>query len=459
MAYQAWKVEIAFASQPDALVQVRVDVTADIDGQIEIIAGETANSQDPGNRCSFNLRNIDQRYTPGNPLSATALKAGRKVFVTETIADQVIEIFTGYLQFPTLEQWVESNATEPREQTITVTAVDQIARLDRGRPFAAALTEYVIYNGASDLKGFWPMTEEAEPFGGVGPVATALDIRRSSSGTTGLRGEVQCQTGLAPDGLESSGARMVSHPEGPGHAFIETYLPSTFAPAVGANDAIVVIFWWAFPPSMASNDAAYRKIAAFNGPTAGLALEMSSSSRQWVLTASGLTGSINGGYVGDQQCLPVGMYLNESTKTMELWTGSVRLGSTGNLTGAPVGAGTFLWGGMGYQCDYDISAIQIYVGQNYGYAQYLAQIQQAWVPLDQQLTGSRINTLLDYAGYPRGDAFRAIDPGVAIMGPATLANLSPKDAIDIPVATEQGRFYVSGRGQTVFADRTRMYDI
>lgn len=456
-ANENWTLKIAFASQPDALVQTYVDVTADVDGEIEIVAGETANGSDPNNTLSFRLRNIDQRYTPGNVLSATALKSGRKVQFTETILDQVVESFTGYIQFPTIEQWTESNATEPREQNITVTAVDQLARLDRGEPFINAHAEYVIYNGGSDLKGFWPMTEEAEPFAGAGPLATPLEARRVSTGTTGLRGEVQCQTGLAPTGLESQGARMVSHPEGPGHAFIQTFLPSTFAPAVGASDAFVVVFWWAFAPTMSTNDATFHQILSVNGPTAILSLERNTTTGQWTLTSSGLTGSITGGVVGFSQCLPIGIYVKESTGVMELWTGSVR--QTTTLTGAPAGAGTFSWNGMGYQLDYDISAIQVYVGTNFGYTQYLAQIQEGWAPLDRQLTGTRIHTLLDYAGYPRGDQFRDIDPGIAVMSPATLAGLSPKDAIDIPVETEQGRFYTAGNGRVTFADRLRLYNI
>lgn len=462
MAYQNWKVEIAFASQPDAVVQTYTDVTAYVDGIIEVTAGETANASDPGNTASFELQNADQRFTPGNTLSPyyPNIKSARKVRITETIADQLVEVFTGYIQFPSIEQWVESNSTEPRTQTITVTAVDQLARLARSRTFVSALAEHIVYVGGSDLKGYWPMTEEMEPFGGIGPIADELDARRESTGTTvGARGIVQTQTGLAPDGGESSAARMISQPAGAaaGHGFIRVWPPSTFAPAVGASDAIAVVFWWAFAPSMATNTMGFHQIAQFNGPTASLSLERNVTTGQWTLSSSGLTGSISAGFVGNEALLPIGIYLKESTGAMELWTGSVR--QTTTLTGAAAGAGSLLMGGFGYQLDYDLSHVQIYVGNSFGYTQYLEQVNQAAAPLDQQPTGARINTILDYAGYPRGDPFRRIDPGTSIMQPATLAGLNPKDAIDIAVETEQGRFYAAGGGQTVFADRKRLYDI
>jgi hypothetical protein len=456
-ANQTWKIEIAFTSQPNALNPVYADVTPDVDGMFEIVAGETANSSDPGNTLTFQLQNKDQRYTPGNLLSATALKSGRKVRVTNTIADQLIELFTGYIQFPTIDQWVESNATEPRTQTITVTAVDQEARLSRGRAFVSALAEHIVYTGSTDLKGYWTLTEEQQPFAGTGPTAAALDLVMYRTGTTGLSVAPQPNTGLAPPGGENSGARMPSDPTGPGHVFIRTHLPAGFAPAVGASDAIVVVFWFAFAPTMAANDAAFQQILTFNAPTAAVTLERNVTTRQWTLTSTGLVGSISGGMVGNEALLPIGVYLKESTGVLELWTGGQR--QTTTLTGAPVGAGTFLWGDLGYQIDYDLSHLQIYVGNNFGYTQFLEQIQQGYSPLEGQPTGSRIHTLLDYAGYPRGDAFRDIDPGVSVMSAATLAGLNPKDAIDVAVETEQGRFYISGRGQTVFADRKRLYNI
>lgn len=461
-AYTSWKVEIAFASQPDSTTPTWTDVTGWVESikePIEVIAGETAEDTDPGNNLTLKLNNSDQRFTPGNTLSPyyPNIKSARKIRVTETIADQLVEIFTGYIQFPDIAAWTESNSTEPRDQTITVTAVDQLARLDRGRTFVSALAEHIVWAGGSTLKGYWPMTEPELPFGGYGPTASPLVITLGRTGTTGNVVSVQPQAGLAPDGAEAGGARMPSDPTGAGHAFIYTDTPESFAPAVAASDAIAVVFWFAFPPSMASNDAGYRQICAFNGPTAALSLEMNGGTRNWTLLATGLTGSINVGSVGDQQLLPVGIYLKESTGIMELWIGSTR--TTTTLTGAPAGAGTLFFGSMGFQLDYDLSNLQVYVGTDWGYTQYLEQIAQAHAPLDRQLTGARINRILDYAGYPAGSAFRDIDPGTAVMSPATLAGKTPKAIIDEAVETEQGRFYAHGSGRVTFADRLRLLNI
>jgi hypothetical protein len=465
MAYENWKVEIAFASQPNSTSPIWTDVTRWVDSfksPFTIEAGETPQDSDPGNLLTLRLNNSDQRFTPGNVLSPyyPNIKSARKIRVTETILEQTVELFVGYIQFPEIEAWTESSTSEPRDQTITITAVDDLARLAGMRTFDAALTEHIIYNGGTDLKGFWPMTEAAEPFYGVGPTTDPLDAVRGITGIWAQAGEVQCQTGLAPTGAESSAARMITHPSHKGDlasGYIQIQLPPTFLPAVTATDKISVVFWWAFAPTMSNNESDAHTIAAFFGPSVTLILSRNIATGIWTLSCSGaMTATITGGKVGNEALLPVGIFLDEANARMELWTGSVR--QTATLTGAPPGAGIFEWDGMGYGLDYDVSYLQIYVGPNFSYTQYLEQIAQGWAPLDRQSTGQRINTVLNYARYPSGSAFRDIDNGATIMSPATLAGRTPKQVIDEATATEQGRFWANG-SRVTFADRLRLLNI
>ncbi len=138
---------------------------------------------------------------------------------------------------------------------------------------------------------------------------------------------------------------------------------------------------------------------------------------------------------------------------MELWTGSVR--RTATLTGSG-GAGTFSTLQMGYQLDYDLSHLQVYVGTSWGYSQYLAQIAEAHAPLDRQTTGQRVETILNYARFP--PSRRAVDTGIAVMSQATLAGKSPGTALDEPLATERGRLFAQA-GVINFHDRTRVYNV
>jgi hypothetical protein len=459
-AYENFTFEIDFVTEPDDPVSVWTDLTSRVESittPLEIVAGENPEDADPANTLTVRLNNRDQALTMGNLLSANALDSVLKCRLTETIGDQELEPFFGYIQFPQIDSWTESSGIKPRDQIITVTAVDQLARLARATPFVSALAEQIVWAGGDDLVGYWPMTEPAEPFAGLGPITTPLNLNRapSNAGTADL-GAPQFQTGLAPVGGESLGARLQST----NRAFLQltTFDSLLGAFPVGANDAAVVVFWFAFTAAMATNVEAQQQIVNVLTPSCSVVLTRNISTG--VLTLDGSAGTmtctIPAGPLGNEALMPIGVYIKESTSTVELWIGSQRI--PGTLAGSPVGAGFLDLPFLGNQIDFDVSHIQFYVGQNWGYTQYLEQIHQGYSPLDRQTPGQRINTLLNYAGYPAGSPWRDIDDGASILGPATLAGASPKAAIDVAVETEQGRLWANGHTLT-FADRLRLLNV
>ncbi len=464
MTVNLWGAEITFrvsSAAPDA-----EPVWVDLSDRVIVPNGQTletwlgkANELPTGEPGKFRLTllNNDDALTVGNLTSPYYpwWKQSRRAQVLETVQGKEFVLADVYLEIPQITIAMQPTDGDVKMITVNVSGVDVMSRLRGGRKFQSALAEHVVFQGGSDLKGYWPMTQAAEPFVGYGPTTAALLMTREASGTRAPDAYVQPQAGTAPAGGEASGARMESRPDGPGHAFVRTYLPADFAPAVGASDGITVVFWWNFPASMADNDGTFHQVLIASTPNAVITLERDTLvNGVWTLTAAGsMTGSITGGTVGIEALLPIGVHVRESTNTMELWTGSVRRTTT--LTGSG-GAGTFNSFAMGYQLDYDLSHLQVYVGTTWGYTQYLEHIVQAHAPLDRQLTGARVNTILDYARFPASR--RNIDPGTAVMSQVTLAGKTPGAALEEANITERGRLFAQA-GNIQFHDRVRVYNV
>lgn len=415
---------------------------------------------DPG-KAKWLLRNDDDLFTPGNPESDYYpwWKQSRRARVIETLADKQIVLADVYLEIPQNTALVQPTEEDtPKFMTVTVTGIDILGRLRNSRRLQASLTEYVVYQGGTDLVGLWPMTQAAEPFYGHGPHAGALTMTRTSSGTISPMAGVQPNTGLAPTGAEALGARMVTVSNTVGRAFVQTQLPDGFTPSVADGDAVVVVMWFALTADMASNTSAFHEICSFDLNGSGLlsvALERNVTTGYWTLAATNaMTGSIAGGNVGFDALLPFGIYVRPSTNELELWTGSVR--QTATLSGsAPTGM-ELIACDVGFQVDYDLSNLQLYVGTGYGYADFLAQIEQAHAPLDRQLTGERIATALNYAGFP--EARRQLNSGVAVMSAATLAGKTAVGLIDEANSTERGRVFAAA-GDIHFHDRRTVLNV
>jgi len=468
MSVNLWGADITVrvsSAAPDAEPPVWNDISGYVivpDGtKLETWLGRATelSTSEPG-KFRFTLLNTDDRFTTGNPTSPYYpwWKQSRRVQIVETLGDKDYVLADGYLEIPqTVVQTQPVDPAAPKFITVTVTGVDPIARLRGGRKFKSALTEHIVYTGGTDLKGYWTLTEAAQPYNGVGPTSLPLTVRMARNGTTGLTTKSQPNTGLAPTGGEALGARMPLLGSGTsGKVYLQVVLPDDLAVPIGANDALVIVFWFAFTAQQATNDALSQDILLVSTPSiSNLRLQRNVTTGACNLDASGgMTGSTGGGAIGLEALMPIGIYVKESTSVMELWIGGQRL--TATLTGAPAGAGSLFWANLGFQIDYDLSHLQIYVGTNFGYTQYLEQIAQGYAPLDQQRTGARINTILNYAGWPQ--ARRDIDAGASVMSPVTLLGKTAGAVLEEATTTERGRLFAQA-GRIQFHDRIRVLNV
>lgn len=455
MGYEYTIVEVEFTPG------VWTEVTGRLDGTYEIAGGDTPEaSADPGG-LALPLRNHDQEMTPGNVLGAHhPIEPGIRCRVRDVIDGQSISLYTGYLQFPEAENWTASTAEAPRDQTIIWPFVDLVSFVDDSRTLAAALTEHIVHNGRGDLEALWPLTNERAPLLGVGPVTTPMTTTRSSngSGQPPLALPIP-QGGNAPPAAEANALRCTRLYDAftGSEAYNRVLAPDTFLPAIATGETVTVVFWFSHQEAAA---ALFQQIAAFQiigSSNINIELLRDSATGVWTLSASGAqTATISVGSPGLDALLPIAIRYCPSPAAMEIWVGSVRLTTT------PAGAaptGMSLDGpDFGFQLgEYDLSNVQVYIGQTWGYTDYLTQIEQAYAPLERQLTGERIRTALLYAGIDV--PMHRIDPGVAVMTSVQMAGRKAPDLIGDAVETEQGEYYADGDGLPVFADRLRLYNV
>ncbi len=438
------------------------DVTERVDGTYNIAQGDTPEaSADPGG-LSLPVRNHDQWATPGNPVSPLApyLKPGMRCRIKDAPADQVTPLFTGYLAYPEALSWTESNADNPREQIVHLPFVDLISYVDDSRTLAAAYTEYVIHNGRGDLKGFWPLTQERAPFLGIGPETLPMTISNSTSGTVNPGARPTPQGGEAPPALEAAGLRAgyILDPSTGSEAYNRVLTPDTFIPAIAPGDTVTAVFWM---NHVTAATALFQQLAGFviigSSSTVDVSLVRDVSTGVWTLSAGGAqAASITAGPVGLDALLPVAIRYCPDPAVMELWVGSVRL--TATPTGTPPADMTLDGPDFGFQFgSYDLSGVGVYIGQTWGYDDYLALIEQAYAPLEGQTTGQRIKTALEWAGVDV--PMHRINNGTSVMQAAVTANRKAPDLINDAVQTEQGEYYADGEGQPVFDDRTTLYNV
>lgn len=455
-AYESWTVEFELATWTD--VTARVDTA---EGPFEITLGDTPEaSTDPGS-VALPIRNHDQWATPGNPLSPLYgyLKPGMRCRIKDSPGDQITALFTGYLGFPEIFSWTVSTPDSPREQTVTLPFVDLVSFVENSNTLAATYTEWTRHNGRGDLVAHWPLTNEQAPFNGVGPVTVPMTTTNSTSGSFNPGARPEPQAGEAPPGLEANGLRgnyLLDASTG-AEAYNRILAPDSFAPAIAAGNTVTVVFWVnhrTAPTSLFQQLCQFQILGSSN---ISVELLRDPSTGVWSLSASGAqTATITAGPVGLNALLPVAIRYCPSPASMELWVGSVRLTTTPSGA-APTGL-TLDGPDFGFQFGaYDLSGVSVYIGQTWGYEDFLALIEQAHAPLERQTTGERIRTALTWAGIDVATDF--IDPGVAVMQSARTAGRKAPALIDEAVETEQGEYYANGDGLPVFADRQRLYDV
>ncbi len=475
--YESWKVYIGFTRDPNDRTLPLTDVTSRVDGAILITEGRLTHVDVVGwSEVQMNLRNEDQALTPGNPFSPYApfVLSGRRIVVTDVAGEQEFNLFDGFIQFPEAQDWAKSDATVPRSQTITVTGIDRMGRLDNARSFLSTLGEHIRYNGGSALKVHYPMSEAASPFidvaTGGAPLNAAVidDDPVFTLPTTGLA-QLLPQQGEPIRGDDISPMRCEHSYETDGaNVFISRYVRGYATWPAGriplpSGQVLTLCFWvrpgygkftgghGVGPVRLELNTGDPTDFTTFNVSTLdGFSVELSSGS------FTGYSCVITGGGWLQDQWIPIAVQYTPSGPTVEMWVSGNR--HIGAPTGTPPATNsvtalyapyTFFQG--------DLTGVQVYIGDAnaFTYADFLAQVAMGWQGLDRQRVDERITTLAQYAGLTTDDL--ELDRGSGAMAPARLAGQKPGPLIRSAAATDNGLVYTR-EGRITFHGRQRRYN-
>jgi len=469
MAYEKWVVEIEFVSGTWTDVTARVDTAGN---PFEVVQGDTAETTDEGSM-ELTLNNSDQAFTPGNVNSTyyPNVKAGKRIRVREVLPSlsAIIDVFTGYIEFPEIEAWTASTTSAPRDQQITITAVDRITWLSRARPFISTLAEQIRYAAGSQLMAHYPLNDDQGAVSAANVTDTFREplVKKVSSPTTagggsgGVEPSLTFGSGtplLGDDVASATGVPAVNA----GILYSSVYAEARFASPIpqASGETIALVFWCTYdgttidglvPATIRNNDdtSLQQDMLLYYTAGAWTARWGPPSSTPTTLAVS-----------GPQAAKPtlIALRLTLPSGLCEYWR-DVDTPATTTLGGSIPTSAT--WSSLAVMGQWagTLGHVQVHVGVDaYPRAAHLAQFQAGWTGLERQYPGQRIETLANYAGIPANELNR-VDPGVAVMQNASLAGKTPLTAMTEAADTERGSLYAAGTGELVFADRRRLYNI
>lgn len=468
-AYENWQVRVDFGG-------TMVDVTADVDSvnsPISATSGEGAETEYTSGSLTLVLNNPTGRFTPGNRQSNLYpyVRSGRRVEVTETIDGVTYEIFTGRLEWPEVDSWVKTSETEPRDTTITLTAVDLPAQLDGSLPFIGTLAEHIRYHGGDALKLYAPLNDAVAPWLpviGEQPFETLTEALPwgEATATSGTAQVTPASTDGPPGDDAQAPLYEMRIDTVAGFQRPTTYMVTraTFPAGtltVAAGQVMTIVFWVKRSSVFMDAESLILLVRYFATPTDGvIGLMVQDTAVNWLCDVTGATtASFTGPIAPTEKWTAVAVRYGFSPNTIELWTDAVQTIGTLSLTpGSDVRIDDiYLPEGRFAGA---LKDVQVYIGAaaDFTFDDFTAQRRAGLTGLAQQTTGERIRTALAYAGVDPAD-MTDVDDGIALMQRASLAGQTPGDTIREAVTTEQGSFYASGAGKPVFDDRRTLYNI
>lgn len=473
MAYESCQVWIEFATW--------VNVTEDVEpvnAAIRATDGEDREASDKAGSLTIVLRDIDGRYTPGNTQGVhyPYVTSGRRVMVFEVIGTERFDIFTGRLEWPEVDSWVQTSTSAPREQTITLTAVDLPTQLDSAAELLSTMGEHILYTGGNALKAYWPRNDAAQPFLNVvgdeylpttsEQYVLAWGDPTASSGTAKVI--PAAVDGPPGDDLRAPSYEMELQTVGgflrPGRT-IMTYaeLPSGALPILAAEYATVVM--WVKSPWTATDSEAVPLSIRWQTTGEGVLelVKQDGATSGWLLDSSGSSGMVasftSTAYPATSRWTIVAVRWRASPMEIELWVdGEQVVGVPAGAVGGASSEITKIYMPQG-RFDGNVAHVQVYIGDEdaFTFADFTAQRLVGLQGLDRQTTGERIRTILGYAGIGAGE-MGEVDDGTAVMPRARLAGTTPGAQIRLAVDTELGDFHANGSGRPVFLDRRTLYN-
>jgi len=458
-----WENRLIFevsSTDPDAAIPLWVDLTSRINDMlqpIEIGIGRQNDlEQSEPTNWTLILNNADDALTYGNTTSPYPWWGpGRKCRLREIVAGTVMPLATGYLQVPT-----ETVSLSGIDQTVTVSIVDRLGRLQVSEPFASTLAAYIRSAGAGrGLVFYAPLNDSptwADVIGGKLPggigglVSGGFRVSLSSrQGAIALADDIASAaqyTGTALPGTIAELPYVVSLPLVPGQ------VATNVAWVRIGGDLISVA------------ETPLQMIVNETGPSGNtfVNLQFVTPGTWGASSIFTMTGTINTSRVavaGD--VVPIALRYGYNPAVFEVWIGADRF--VGSLSGSPPTSATVtrVYAGVnGFTGS--ISHVQLYIGDpttGFTFADFAAQQNMGLTGLERQLTGDRVRTIAQYAGIPNAEFANTIDSGTSVMQVATLAGKTPLEAMREAETTEQGLLYVDGAGNLTFNDRRTLYNV
>lgn len=445
-------------------------------GQITVTNGRQSDlSGDEPAQLSIAFRDDDHLFTVGD-----ILRAGRRIRVRESFGLATFDLIDAEIQVPTTATAMDLADGSQAEITVSVAATDQLGRLRDARKFISMLIEYIRFTGGSALQYLWTLADPGPALTFTNAVGTPTPVIFSTQAVNGL---LATDTNVAGGNyIIPNGATPILADDITSVAFV-TDLNTTFAPpavyvsrwmrTVGKVDVlcsdVVTVAFWLYPDTTRGDGAGAGLPCGLvkRDPLTGLVIDsvlITSDPGDGVVwravfsVADGAAGVVFNPIPRPRpnawSLIGLQMSLTDGTATAYIHNADP---VTGAMTGPVPASQQFDRVIIGDRMNGSVGTVQIYLGAGaYSQAIHNAQIAMAQRGLAGQLTGQRVNSILDYAGVPAGR--RDIDPGVATMSVARLAGKDPLTCLEEPRRTEQGRLFASGDRRIQFRDRQRAYN-
>jgi len=240
-----WENRLIFevsSTDPDAAIPVWVDLTSRINDMLSTvdigIGRQNDLEQSEPTNWTLILNNADDALTYGNTSSPYPWWGpGRKCRLREIVAGTVMPLATGYLQVPT-----ETVSLSGIDQTVTVSIVDRLGRLQVSEPFISTLGAYIRSSPSRPALVYYTPLHDVPTVTDMISGRTLSNVGGSSSALFGST--VSSQSGALALADDIPSRLLVADTSGQGRqaGYSLTYTGAA-QPALSAGQVLTVVMW------------------------------------------------------------------------------------------------------------------------------------------------------------------------------------------------------------------------